>query len=238
MSDLGSAHDTRALASTSTAQTIETLEHIRDGIDALIMAERRFETMFAETGMPPLRRLPGGFPGLVRIITEQQLSLQSAAAIWGRMESLYGPLEPARVRDLTDAEFRAAGQSAAKVRAIRALSHAICEGQLDLDALETAPDDIVRSELIAITGIGPWTAEVYLLACLGRRDAWPAGDVALQVAVQAAFGLERRPSMRELDAIAHAWRPWRAVAARLIWAYYARIKPMRRRPANPTGAVE
>ncbi|WP_342643767.1 DNA-3-methyladenine glycosylase family protein [Rhodoligotrophos ferricapiens] len=204
--------------------TIETLDHVQEGISALIAREQRFGDMLAVTGMPPLRRLPGGFPGLVRIITEQQLSLASAAAIWGRMQSLHGPIEPARMLSLADDDFRAAGQSAAKIKTIRALSRALVEGHLDIAALDRAEDDHIRRQLTSVPGIGPWTAEVYLLACLGRPDAWPAGDLALQVATQAGLGLATRPDARAMIRLAECWRPWRAVAARLIWAYYATLK--------------
>ncbi|WP_137391188.1 DNA-3-methyladenine glycosylase family protein [Rhodoligotrophos defluvii] len=214
--------------------TIETLDHIRDGIAALAARERRFGDMFAVTGMPPLRRLPGGFPGLLRIVTEQQLSLASAAAIWARMQARHDPLTPERMLALADEDFRAVGQSAAKIKTIRALSLAVVERRLDLASLDQAPDDEIRRSLTAVPGIGPWSAEVYLLACLGRPDAWPSGDLALQVAAQAAFGLPERPDARAMARLAESWRPWRAVAARLIWAYYATLKrPLAARAGAP-----
>jgi DNA-3-methyladenine glycosylase II len=217
--------------------TIETIEHVQEGIAALVAAEPRFSHVLAHTGIPPLRRLPGGYRGLLRIITEQQLSLQSAKAIWGRMEERHDVDSPQAILALSDEDFRAVGQSAAKVRTIRQLSAAIMEGLLDIDLLDRAPDEEVRRMLTAQKGIGPWTAEIYLLACLGRRDAWPAGDLALQVAAQAAFDLPARPDARELEAMAEAWRPWRAVAARLIWAYYAVIKS-NGRPGDVNSVVE
>ncbi|MGF7160971.1 DNA-3-methyladenine glycosylase II [Rhodoligotrophos appendicifer] len=213
--------------------TIESLDHIQEGIDALIASEPRFSVIFQIAGLPPLRRLPGGYAGLLRIITEQQISLASAKAIWGRMVEQHAPLDPLRILTLTDAEFRTVGQSAAKIRTIRNLSQAIADGLLDVDGLVHLPDDEVRKRLMAIPGIGPWTADVFLLACLGRQDAWPAGDLALQVAAAVAFELPARPSAKEMLLIAEPWRPWRAVAARLIWAYYATLKPQPIRETSP-----
>jgi len=190
----------------------------------VISVEPRLAPVFEQTGVPPLRRLPGGYRGLLRIITEQQLSLHSARAIWGRMEERHDVDSPQTILALSDEDFRVLGQSAAKIRTIRHLSQAIVDRQLDMEALDRAPDDEVRRMLMAQKGIGPWTAEIYLLACLGRRDAWPSGDLALQVAVQAVFGLDKRPDAKAMTLLAEGWRPWRAVAARLIWAYYAVLK--------------
>lgn len=206
------------------SETIETIEHVRAGIEAVLLAEPRFGTVFERTGMPPLRRLPGGYQGLLRIITEQQLSLHSARAIWGRMEERHDVSSPHAILALSDEDFRSLGQSAAKIRTIRHLSQTIVDGRLDMTALDRAADDDVRRMLIAQPGIGPWTAEIYLLSCLGRRDAWPSGDLALQVAVQAVFEMEGRPDARAMARLAESWRPWRAVAARLIWSYYAVLK--------------
>ena len=166
-----------------------------------------------------MRQHVPGFEGLARIVVGQQLSLASAQAIWGRMQRAAQPMTPRAFLKLSDAELRAAGLSTGKVKTLRALSEAMVGG-LDLDRLARAPETEVHETLTALPGIGPWSADIYLLFCLGRADAFAAGDLALQIAARAALGLEERPSRDELFAIAERWRPWRGVAAHLLWAYY------------------
>jgi DNA-3-methyladenine glycosylase II len=171
------------------------------------------------TGVPLLRRHAAGFEGMARIVVGQQLSLASAEAIWGRLQTAVRPMTARAFLKLSDEQLRAAGLSQGKVRTLRALSEAIVGG-LDLDALTHLPEDDVHEALTALPGIGPWSADIYLLFCLGRSDAFAAGDLALQIAARSALGLDERPSRDELFAIAERWRPWRGVAAHLLWAYY------------------
>ncbi|QPC43298.1 DNA-3-methyladenine glycosylase 2 family protein [Kaustia mangrovi] len=213
--------------------TIDTLDDLQKGIEALARREPRFAAMMRETGMPPLRRRDGGYRGLLNIVTGQQVSTASAAAIWARMEESLSPLEPGHLDGLDDTRLQAAGLSRPKIRTIRSLTRAVLDGTLDLDRLGAMADEEVHAALTAIKGIGPWTADVYLLACLGRRDAWPAGDLALQTATAAAFGLDTRPDARRMQALGMPWRPWRAVAARLIWAYYRTLPSNRNRIPDP-----
>ncbi len=205
---------------------IATLGDVETGIGELIAREPRFEIFVAETGTPPLRRAEGGFAGLVHIITEQQVSLASAAAIWGRMQDLLQPMTSEHLRSLDDDALRAPGLSAPKIRTIRALCEAVTSGNLAINALPEMTDEDVFDALTAVKGIGPWTAEIYLLSCLGRTDIWPAGDLALQVAAEAAFALNARPDAKAMHALAEPWRPWRAIAARVLWSYYRVIKGM------------
>lgn len=191
------------------------------GITALLQADARFEALLAQTGRPPLRRSEGGYRGVMKIIAGQQVSKASAAAIWLRMEKALAPMEPAHVHGLQEADFRAAGLSGPKIKAVRSLTTAVVEHTLDFAALHTIDDQSVAKSLCEIKGIGPWSAEVFLLSCLGRPDAWPAGDLALQIAAADAFGLGARPDANTMTELAEAWRPWRSVAARLLWAYYA-----------------
>lgn len=170
-------------------------------------------------GDPDVRRHASGFEGLARIVVGQQLSLASAQAIWQRTSLAVRPMTPAAFLALRDDELRAAGLSKGKVRTLRALSETMMGG-LDLEALSDAPEEEVHAALTALPGIGPWTADIYLLFCLGRADAFAAGDLALQIAARAALGLEDRPSRDALFEIAEQWRPWRGVAAHLLWAYY------------------
>lgn len=172
-------------------------------------------------GMPPLRRWSPGFDGLARIVVGQQLSTASANAILGRLQARVAPLDAAGIRNSTDEALLGCGLSRGKLATLRALAVAIHEGAIDLDALHGAPPETVHAELTSVRGIGPWTADIYLVFCRGDRDVFPKGDLALQLAVQDLLSLDERPSPTSLAEIAERWRPWRAVAARLLWSYYA-----------------
>lgn len=205
----------------SLMDVIASQDDLDRGIAALLQADGRLATVFAKTGRPPLRRSEGGYRGVMRIIAGQQVSKASAAAIWHRMESVLAPMEPVHVVGLEEDAFRAAGLSGPKIKAVQSLTSAIVAGELDLSELETADDETVITQLCKVKGIGPWSAEVYSLSCLGRPDAWPGGDLALQIAAADAFALPDRPDAKAMIEIAETWRPWRSVAARLLWAYYA-----------------
>jgi len=181
-------------------------------------------------GDPPVRRRPGGFEGLAHIVVCQQLSAASAAAIWKRCLGAIQPFAPAEILDAPDETLRGAGLSGPKIRTLRAIAHAVARDGLELDRLATRSEDDIHAALTSVSGIGPWTADIFIMFCLGRADAFAPGDLALQVAAQRAFGLEERPGALALAAIAERWRPWRGVAARLLWAYYAAGK------AKPAGA--
>ncbi len=198
---------------------IATDDDMREGIRALRRKCPHLRVVHELAGDPPLRRHAPGFEGLARIVVGQQLSLASAQAIWHRVQLAVEPLTPATLLTLSDKELRAAGLSRGKVRTLRAVSEAIAAG-LDLDRLAQAPEDEVHTALTSLPGIGPWSADIYLLFCLARADAFAAGDLALQIAVRTALGLDARPTREELYDIAERWRPWRGVAAHLLWAYY------------------
>ena len=187
-------------------------------------------------GSPPMWDRPAGFPTLVHIILEQQVSLASAAAAYGRLQARVGSLTPAGFLDLTDAELLAIGFSRQKARYARALAAAIQDGTLDVEALAALDDDAVDRELSAVPGIGPWTATIYRLMVLRRPDAWPASDIALAQSLAEAGALERRPTPDEMTAFAEAWRPWRAVAARILWHGYLETRAARRR-GQPVMAI-
>jgi DNA-3-methyladenine glycosylase II len=175
-------------------------------------------------GPPPLRRREPGFAGLAAIIVSQQVSVASASAIFKRLETRLAPLEARTVSEATDEALRECGLSTAKVRALRALAKAIVEDGLDLATLGSLEAAEAHRELIAVKGVGPWTADIFLLFCLGHPDAFPHGDLALQEAARLALELETRPDGKALARIAERWRPWRGVAARMLWAYYRQIK--------------
>lgn len=180
--------------------------------------------LMAIGGPPPLRRREAGFAGLAAIIVAQQVSTASATAIFGRLQARIAPLEAPAIAQATEEELRACGLSNAKVRALHALAQAIIHGGLDLTGLGTLDAEDAHKALVAVKGVGPWTADVFLLFCLGHPDAFPAGDVALQEAAKLALNLKQRPDAARLERIAERWRPLRGVAAHMLWAYYRGVK--------------
>lgn len=201
-----------------------------DPVAHLIRVEPRFAGALARGGpLPPLVRREPGFGTLLKIILEQQVSVAAAVAMWRKLEAVCDPLEPTAFLALGDDAVRACGFSRQKAAYGRSLAERIVDGGLDLDALADAPDaDAIRT-LVQLRGIGRWSAEIYLMFALDRPDVWPADDLAIQLGVQALFGLPARPGRREVDALAEAWRPYRSTAARLIWHDYLAA---RRRPAG------
>ena len=185
-------------------------------------------------GPPPLWARDPSFPTLVRIILEQQVSLTSAEAALGRLERAAGAVTPVAVVTLGEPGMAAAGLTRQKSRYLAELATRIADGRLDLARVAALPDDAARSELMALPGIGRWTADIYLLMALGRPDIWPIGDIALASASQAAHGLPVRPTQEELALRAEGWRPWRAVAARILWhGYLSGERPARTFTARP-----
>lgn len=204
--------------------SIDTEQDVLRGVRALSRKCPVLRKVYKVTGTPPLRRREPGFGGLARIIVGQQVSVASANAIWARCAAAIAPMSAAQVATLSDDDLKVCGLSRPKIRTLRALSAAVLNEGLDLDGAAALPSEAFRTDLISVSGIGPWTADVFELFCLGRPDAFASGDLAVQVAAQHAFGLDARPSAPELLDMAEAWRPWRGVAARLLWAYYAAIK--------------
>jgi DNA-3-methyladenine glycosylase II len=188
---------------------------VAEGAAWLASAEPRFAHAIALTGPLPLRRRDDGFAALLDAIVSQQVSVASADAIWARLEAA-GLTDPVAMATASDDALRAAGLSRQKARYGRALAAA----GIDFATLRTAPTDVVIATLVAVPGIGTWTAEIYAMFALGRADVFAPGDLALQEAARALFGLEARPSEKALRAMAEAWSPWRSVAARILWAYY------------------
>lgn len=199
---------------------IETEADIASGVAHLTAVCPTMRTIVEETGPPPLRRSASGFPGLVRIVVAQQLSVASAAAIQRRVEEAVPGLDARRFARMTPEKLKAAGLSAPKIRTLHAAASAAAEGRIDFDALADADVEAVHTALTALPGIGPWTADIYAMFCLGHADAFAPGDLALQEAARIAFGLKERPRDDVFLALARHWSPWRGVAARLLWAYY------------------
>lgn len=197
--------------------TETTLHH---AVDKLADRDPALGSIVVRLGRPPLWAREPAFPTLVYIILEQQVSLASARVAYDRLRVAAAPLTPAGFLALDDAQLKVIGFSRQKMRYGRALAIEIQAGRLDLDALAGLADDVVRWELRQVVGIGDWTVDIYLLMALRRPDAFPHGDLALQVAAQRVLGLADRPGPDALLALAEGWRPYRSVAARLLWHEY------------------
>ena len=197
-------------------------------VELLAARDPALAAIAARFGTPPLWAREPGFPTLVHLILEQQVSLASAQAAFDRLRAATGTLTPAAFLALDDGELLAIGFSRQKTRYARALAASVRDGDLDLDALGDADDDEVDRRLTAMPGIGPWTATIYRLMVLLRPDAWPVHDIALAQAIADVRGLPARPDAAGMLGIAEAWRPWRAVAARLLWHHYLSVRAERR----------
>ncbi len=197
----------------------------RPGLRKLVETCPHMRRIHALGGFPPPRDREAGFPALLRIIVDQQVSTQSGAAIWRKLENALGDVTPEKVLKAGDAGLRACGFSGQKTRYAQELSRAISTGALDLEALARRPDDEVKAALVEIKGIGRWTAEIYLMFALNRPDVFPSGDLALVVATQHLLGLPDRPGPAEMDELALRWSPWRTTASLMLWHYYRLIKP-------------
>ena len=193
---------------------------LRRAAEELAATDSRFSRLLAHNGIPPLWERPAGFPTLVKIILEQQVSLDSAAAAFRNLELALGEVSPARFLSLDDAKLKQIGFSRQKAGYCRGLAEGLLAGTIDLDGLTSLGDGAVRERLTALRGIGPWTADVYLLFVLLRPDVWPVGDRALVVSLAEQFELESIPTYEAAGQMAASWRPWRSVAARMLWHAY------------------
>lgn len=201
-------------------------------IRALVERDGDLAKVVSDFGKPPRRIRDPGFATLALLILEQQVSLASAQATYDRLESSCGVVQPRSILALGDDDLKSIGLSRQKARYIRLLAAAVDGGTLDLDRLGDLADDAVRGQLTQITGIGEWTADIYLLSALQRIDVWPAKDLALQVAAHEIKGLDTRPDHVALAEIGEAWRPYRTVAARILWHYYLNTKRLKRKDAT------
>lgn len=202
-------------------KTVRDQKDIEEGLEALAALDPRLAGVIEISGPVPLRLNEPGFTGLASIIVSQMVSRASADAIWKRILAAAGPVSAAGYAALDPAIIATFGLSGAKARTLAHLSTAISEGRFDLEAVSMLEAAEAIRAMTTLPGIGPWTAEVYLMFCGGHVDIFPAGDVALQAAVGHAFAMESRPSAKNLGEISKVWSPWRSVAARLFWAYYA-----------------
>lgn len=197
-----------------------TREIYDQAIAELAHRDPRLAAALAAWGAPPFWAHPPGFAGIVLGILAQQVSLESARATFARLEATLGAVEPERFLTLDEAALKTMGLSRQKASYARGVAEDVVTRRLDLASLQGMDDETARARLMQIRGIGAWTAGVYMLLALRRRDAWPAGDLAVAKAIQELDGLPETPATEEAERIAERWRPWRAVAARMLWHYY------------------
>lgn len=194
-----------------------------DAVAELAERDPDLRAILDRLGPPPSRRAEPGFAALLKIMVGQQVSLASAAAIWGRLEAR-GPVTAASLLVMSDGDLRAVGFSQAKIRYARAVADAFSAGRFGFEALADLADAEARAALLALPGVGGWTADIYLLFCLGRLDVWPGGDLALRESLRSVKALAERPSEPQSARFAEVWRPYRGAAAQLLWQHYRSLK--------------
>ncbi len=190
------------------------------GLEALTARDHGIAAAIAEVGPPAFEIRPTGFPTLMRAIVAQQVSAASARAIFGRLEDAIQPLTPERLQEAGEEAVRACGFSRPKIKYAFALAEHVLDGRLPLDRLDGMSDAEIKAALTAVPGIGPWSAEVYMIFAMGRPDIWPAADLALQEAQKRLYDLDERPKPKLSRALAERWEPYRSVAAITLWHYY------------------
>ena len=220
------AHDGSSKLIDLRAMTIHlnTQADLEDAIIALVKQDPRLKPILELTGMPALRQREPGFAGLAAIVCGQQLSTASAAAIWARVSAAFDPFHHDTLRKARADRLGRLGLSAAKIKTLKNLARELAAERLNLDVLANEEADAAHNTLTALHGIGPWTADIYLLFCLGHGDAWPAGDLAVQEAVKIGLELKTRPTAKQMAPLAEPWRPLRGAAAHLWWSYYRVLK--------------
>jgi len=194
--------------------------HLDSAVAGLLAADKRLHPVAKRVGpMPHRARREEGFEALISIVVSQQLSVAAADTIFGRVKAKISPFDPAQVLAAEAEMLRACGLSAPKQKHMKSIASAIVGGSLDLNRLRDMHDDDARAHLTAVKGIGPWTADIYLMSSLGRADIWPVGDVGLQAAIHRALKLRKRPNQKQMEKLSKDWRPWRTVAARMFWIH-------------------
>ncbi len=211
---------------------------LQAGLAQLIGTDPRLAPVAEKAGAFSLRRREAGFAGLCAIVCGQQLSTASAAAIRARLFAAFDPFHHDTVRRARTDKLKRLGLSAPKIKSIREIGKAVAKAHIDLTRVGEMDADAAHAALTALHGVGPWSADIYLLFCLGHADAFPAGDLAVQEAARIAFSLRKRPDAKALTKLAEAWRPWRGVAAHLLWAYYHAVKKRDVVPVQPGAPVK
>jgi len=204
-------------------QRLDTREDLAAAVDRLVSVEPRFASLVGRHGLPPLRHAPASLRTLLRIVTDQLVSLRAGEAIWARLSARLGSFAPQDILALTEEELRSLGLSRAKSRTFHAAARRFADDPVTESSCNE--EETVR-RLTDIPGVGPWTVNIYLLMAVRSADAWPAADLALQLAAQDLFDLPVRPSVRDMDRLAEPWRPCRTAAALLLWSHYRALKGM------------
>jgi DNA-3-methyladenine glycosylase II len=219
-------------------QFLHTQAELEAALAQLTRHDPRLKPVAEKAGAFALRRREPGFPGLCAIVCGQQLSTAAAATIRNRLFAAFDPFHHDTVRRARGDKLKRIGLSAGKIKSIREIGKAVAKGRIDLTKVGNMDADVAHAALTALHGVGPWTADIYLLFCLGHADAFPAGDLAVQEAARIAFGLRKRPDPKALTKLAEAWRPWRGVAAHLLWAYYHAVKRREGISLEPAGKAK
>ncbi len=193
-------------------------------VSELIALDKNLADIVNKWGKPPFWTHTSGFPGLLLNILSQQVSLESARSTFRKLENLMGPINPEKFLSLDDRSLLSVGFSRQKSLYVRSVANEIISGKLDLNQLESMDDDQACQRLLAIKGIGPWTANTYLLFALRRADVWPSGDLALENTIREIKNISPTISREEVNQCANHWKPWRAVAARILWHHYLSIR--------------
>ncbi len=203
--------------------------HLDEAIAGLLAADKRLHPVAKRVGpMPHRKRRDEGFEALISIVVSQQLSVAAADTILGRVKEKVSPFTPEQVLAANTDILRACGLSAPKQKHMKSIASAIVEGTLDLKRVRAMHDEDARAHLTAVKGIGPWTADIYLMSSLGRADIWPVADVGLQAAIHRALNLRKRPNEKQMEKISKDWRPYRTVAARMLWIHEDGIRREKR----------
>jgi DNA-3-methyladenine glycosylase II len=194
--------------------------HLDDAVKGLRAADKRLHPVIKRVGpLPHRKHREEGFEALVSIVVNQQLSVAAADTIFGRVKDKVAPFTPEQLLATESEVLRACGLSGPKQKHMKSIASAIVDGSLDLKRVRNMHDDDARAHLVAVKGIGPWTADIYLMSSLGRADIWPVADVGLQAAIHRAFGLRKRPNEKQMEKLSKDWRPYRTVAARMFWIH-------------------
>jgi len=217
---------------------LRTQTDLDDALATLLKLDPRLVPIMRITGTPALRQRAPGFAGLATIVCGQQLSTSAAAAIWGRVSAAFDPFDPHAILKARTDRLGRLGLSAAKIKSLKFIARELANERLNLDVLAEQDADASHHALTQLPGIGPWTADIYLLFCLGHGDAWPAGDLAIQEAMRIGLGLAARPTVKQMGPLAEIWRPVRGAAAHLWWSYYRVLKKREGVIANQTSEAK
>lgn len=224
---IGKKRESHRISESFNVKRLRNLADLENAAQELCFVDPRFLAIIEKHGVPSLRSSPQGLEGLLMIVTEQFLSLQAAAAIWARVRNRLKVFDAQNVLSISPEELLSLGLSRAKTRTFHEAARHELDGTLDFASFEALDEKAIAIQLCKLTGVGPWTSDIFLLSVLGAGDAWPAGDLALRVSIQNFLKLNSVPEINQMAALAQNWRPYRAVAARLLWSHYRDLKGLK-----------